>query len=81
MRVILDLILAGVGVEAFILALLSRKAGRNRAFHGALANVASGFCLLLAVRLALEGVPDGAVLGLVTLAGAAHAADMLGRFR
>ncbi len=65
---IVDVILAGMAVEAIFLVLLHRRTGRGVRPGDALSNIGSGACLLIAMRLALAGAWWGFV-GL-SLAGA-----------
>jgi hypothetical protein len=78
---IIDLILVLVAVEAAVLALWRRWSGSGPGFGGMAANLASGACLLLAVRAALVGA--GWELVALPLLGSllAHAVDLYGRRR
>ena len=78
---IIDLILALVMVEAMALALWRRWSGTGPGLRGMAANLASGACLLLAVRAALA---DAAWewLALALLGSLlAHVLDLYGRWR
>ena len=78
---IIDLILVLVAVEAAALALWRWWSGSGPGLRGMAANLASGACLLLAVRAALVGA--GWELVAMPLLGSllAHAADLYGRRR
>ncbi len=65
---IVDVILAGMALEAIFLVLWHRHAGRGVRPGDALSNIGSGACLLIAMRLALGGAWWG-FIGL-SLAGA-----------
>jgi hypothetical protein len=81
MPVLLDLVLAIVVIEAFIVIGRRYTRGQKHELRFDLANLASGFFLILAVRSALANAPDVHIAGLVSLAGAFHAVDALRRFR
>ena len=53
---VLDLILAGMALEAVGLAAYHRRTGRGVAPHAFLPNLLSGMCLLLAMRAGLAGL-------------------------
>jgi hypothetical protein len=78
---IIDLILVLVAVEVAALALWRRWSGNGPGLGAMAANLASGACLLLAVRAALVGAAWEWVA--VALLGSllAHAADLYGRWR
>lgn len=77
----LNVILGLVFIEAGFISWRRWKLGQTSALPGDLANLTSGFCLLLAVRVALESVSLPLILLLVTAAGAAHVFDTIRRFR
>lgn len=78
---IVDLILVLVAVEVAALALWRRWSGTGPRLGGLAANLASGACLLLAVRSAL--VDAGWEWVAMALLGSllAHVADLYGRWR
>jgi hypothetical protein len=78
---IIDLILALVVLEAAVLALWRRRTGTGIPVSALLINLASGFCLLGAVRAALVDAWWGWVA--LCLAGSllAHVADLRTRWR
>jgi len=77
---LVDLILAGVALEASGLALWLRRRGQRRLIRPVLLFLASGTAMLIAVRLALTGAglaPIGAVLA---LSGVTHIACLRAGF-
>jgi len=81
MTVLLDIIIAFVVVEAGVIIWRGYARGETSELAGDLVNLASGFCLMLAVRIAWTNSSALLVILLVTLAGMAHAFDMMKRFR
>ncbi len=81
MTVLLDIIIAFVVIEAGVITWRRYARGETKELPGDLANLGSGFCLMLAVRVAWTGSFGFLVIVLVTLAGAAHVFDMARRFR
>ncbi len=81
MTVLLDIIIAFVVIEAAIVIWRRFARGEAGELPGDLANLGSGFCLMLAVRLAWTNTSALLVILLVTLAGASHVLDMMKRFR
>lgn len=82
MTTLLDIILVLVVAEAGLLAALRVRNNEASAITSDLAYLASGFFLMLAVRLAwTELSPVLPVLALVTLAGISHIFDIVRRFR
>jgi hypothetical protein len=81
MTVLLDIILFFVVIEAATIVWRRYARGEASALPGDLANICSGFCLMLAVRLAWTNVSALLVILLVTMAGVAHAFDLARRFR
>jgi hypothetical protein len=81
MTILLDIIILFVIVEAGVI--IWRRYAREEAAElpGDLANLGSGLCLMLAVRVAWTNSFPLLVILLVTLAGAAHVVDMVRRFR
>lgn len=71
---IVDLILVGVAVEAMILLVLCRSAGRFAPFG---ATIAAGAALMLALRAALTGSPWPVVAGWMLAGLIAHVADLV----
>jgi hypothetical protein len=75
-----DLVIALVVVEALVLVLLHRWRGIGPAPRLMLPNLASGLCLMLALRAALSPSSTiGIALGLAG-AGLAHAIDLVRRW-
>jgi hypothetical protein len=75
-----DLVIALVVVEAIALVVLHRWRGVGPAPYRLLPNLASGLCLMLAVRAALDPTDAiGVALGLAG-AGFAHAIDLVRRW-
>ncbi len=75
------LILAGMVVEGCALAAWHRRTGRGVAPAEFLANLVSGMCLLLAMRLALGGAWWGWTGACLLGALAGHAVDLGRRWR
>lgn len=73
---ILDLILAGMALEAAGLAFYHRRTGRGIAPSAFLPNLLSGLCLLLAMRAGLGGAWWGWVALCLLGALALHLADL-----
>ncbi len=78
---LLDLILAGVVMEAAILVALFRATGRGVRPGDLLANLAAGACLLLAMRLGMAGAWWGWVCACLAGGLACHVADLRTRWR
>jgi hypothetical protein len=74
------LVLAVMLVEGVVLLALARRSGAVRLFPIA-ANLASGACLVLALRAALIGAPWTMTALWLGLSFAAHAADLISRLR
>jgi len=81
MTTLLDIIILFVVVEAAVLIWRRYARGEASEIPGDLAYLCSGFCLMLAVRVAWTNFSALLVILLVTLAGAAHVVDMIRRFR
>ena len=81
MTILLDLIILFVVVEAGVIIWRRFARGEASEIPGDLAYLGSGFCLMLAVRVAWTNSSALLVILLVTLAGAAHVFDMIRRFR
>ena len=81
---VLDAILVAVPVEAVALAAFHARTGRGLPPGAFLANLAAGFCLLLAARFAVPAgsatFPPAIALAL-TLALVAHVVDLASRWR
>lgn len=77
---IAELILLLVLLEALAFALLGRRA-HGLELRQVAGTLAAGAALLLALRAALRDEPWTAVAGWLALAGVAHAADLLRRWR
>lgn len=78
---VLDAILLLVVVEALILVGYHRLTGRGIASLDLLPNLASGLCLLLALRAALSGLHWVWVAAPLTLSLLAHGLDLAQRWR
>jgi hypothetical protein len=81
MTILLDLLILFVVVEAGVLTWRRYRRGEASEIPGDLAFLGSGFCLMLAVRIAWTNSSALLVILLVTLAGAAHVFDIIRRFR
>ena len=81
MAVLLDVIILFVVVEAGVIIWRRFARGEASEIPGDLAYLGSGFCLMLAVRVAWTNSSALLVIILVTLAGAVHVFDMIRRFR
>jgi hypothetical protein len=81
MTVLLDIILVLVVIEAAGVVWRRYARGEASALAGDLANLGSGFFLMLAVRIAWTNYSALLVILLITLAGASHAYDLMRRFR
>ena len=78
---IIDLILAGVAVEALLLAGLRYRLGAGPSLPGLMANLAAGAALMLALRAALTGSAWPVVAAFMLAGLLAHGADLVLRFR
>ncbi len=78
---IVDLILAGVALEALLLAGLRYRIGAGPALPGLVANLAAGAALMLALRAALTGSAWPMIATFMLVGLVAHVADLLLRFR
>jgi positive regulator of sigma E activity len=81
MTILLDLIILFVLVEAGVIMWRRYARGEASEIPGDLAYLGSGFCLMLAVRVAWTNTSALLVILLVTLAGLVHVFDMIRRFR
>jgi hypothetical protein len=81
MGLLMDAILGLVVVEAIALALYHRWTGGGIAPRHYLANLAAGFALLLAARLALAGGPAWQLAACLLASLFAHVSDFAGRWR
>ena len=72
---LVDIILLGMALEAFLLLWRHRRAGASEA-PPMLLHLMSGALLLLAMKLALTGAPPTVVAATLGTAGLAHAADL-----
>jgi hypothetical protein len=77
----IDAILALVAVEAFMLLAWRMQTGRGPAVTGIVANLASGACLLLALRFALSGAAVATIAACLAASLVAHLTDLAERFR
>ena len=80
MTVLLDIIIVMVIVETGVIIWRRSSRGEAAELPGDLTNLASGICLILAVRIAWTNSSALLVILLVTLGGVAHAFDMAKRF-
>lgn len=78
---IVDLILAAMALEALALGLLWRRAARGLPTFPLLVCLASGACLLLALRAALTGAGALAIGGWLGVGFLAHLGDLALRWR
>ncbi len=78
-RLLVDLVIAFTLLEAAFLVLRHRLSGCGPAPGLVLPNLASGFCLLLAVRVALAGGDWVWLAACLAGSGVAHAADVIRR--
>ena len=78
----LDLILAGVAVEAMVLLWWNKRRGGGLSARALLANLAAGAALLGALRAALATPADPRAIALLLVIGlAAHILDIATRWR
>ena len=73
---IVDLIVAGMALEALILLAYRFRTGRGIAARDLLVNLAAGLCLMLALRAALAGAGWGLVAAPLAAGLLAHLADL-----
>jgi hypothetical protein len=78
---LLDFILAFVAAEAAFIVWRRTSRGEASALPGDLLTLGSGFCLMLAVRLAWTNTSAVLVIALVTAAGVVHAIEMMRRLK
>jgi hypothetical protein len=78
---LIDLVLALTALEAAALVGWHRRTGGGVAPMEVLPNLASGLCLMLALRSALAGWPWPFTLGGLAASGALHAWDLKRRWR
>ena len=76
----IDLALALIGVEGVVLLAWRAKTGSGPAPRSLIANLAAGACLLLVARTLITGAGAIATLAALTLALAAHIADLAARW-
>ena len=77
----IDAILVLVIVEGLALVVLYRRSGRGIAPRRLLGNLAAGFFLMLATRLALAEAGDGPIAVCLLAALVAHLLDLAARWR
>ncbi|CAN5376256.1 hypothetical protein BH11PSE9_BH11PSE9_03330 [soil metagenome] len=77
---VVDAVIAFTIAEAALLALYHRRTGKGVPPREFGANMLSGLCLMLALRLALSPVWWGWVLASLLAAGLAHGADLRRRW-
>jgi len=80
MSALIDAILGLVIVEAVALGLYHRITGRGIAPRHYIANLAAGFALLLATRLAVSGAPVWQLAACLLASLCAHLLDFAGRW-
>ncbi|MEO8010784.1 MAG: hypothetical protein ABI650_03980 [Dokdonella sp.] len=78
---VVDLVLVVMAIEAIVLGLYHRKSGRGIGLLDLLANLASGFCLLLALRAALTGMSWPWIGAALAASFAGHLFDVSRRWR
>jgi hypothetical protein len=78
---IIDWILAGMVLEGFALAALHGRTGRGVAPRVLFANLGSGMCVLLAMRLVLGGAWWGFASAALLFALIFHVVDLAGKWR
>ncbi|CAN5918472.1 hypothetical protein BH11PSE8_BH11PSE8_29450 [soil metagenome] len=78
---VVDLVIVFTFAEAVLLALYHRRTGKGVPVLEFGANMLSGLCLMLALRLALSPVWWGWVLTSLLAAGLAHGADLRRRWK
>ncbi len=78
---IIDWILAGLVLEGFALAALYGRTGRGVAPRVLFANLGSGMCVLLAMRLVLGGAWWGFASAALLFALIFHMVDLTGKWR
>jgi hypothetical protein len=78
---IVDLILVLMALEALALALLWGRGGRGVPPLQMIVSLASGACLLLALRAVLTGAGPVSIGGFLGLAFVAHLGDLAARWR
>jgi hypothetical protein len=78
---IVDLIFVLVAIEFVVLAVLWARSGRGVAPLSIVANLASGACLLLALRASLTQASWQMVAAFLAAAFMAHLADLMQRWR
>ena len=78
---LLDAILVMTALEAVVLTLHHNRTGAGVAPMDVLPNLASGLCLMLALRSALAGWPWPLTLGGLAASGLLHAWDLRRRWR
>lgn len=76
-----DLALAIIVVEAAVIWLLRRRAGRGPGLGDVAPFLAAGAFLVLALRTALVGAPWYCTAAALAASGVAHAVDVARRFR
>lgn len=78
---IVPLILAGIAMEALVLAILFHRTGRGVPPAILLPNLAAGACLIAAAGAALRGWWWGWTGALLLAGGVLHIVDLRGRWR
>lgn len=78
---LVEWIIGAMLVEALVLWLWHRRHGNGLAPSAVLTILASGICLMLALRAALRGEPSVSVAAWLGAAGIAHAADLWVRWK
>ena len=81
MRLIVSLVMGFVVLEAALLVAWQRRTGEGVAAADLLPNLAAGFCLLVALRAALDGAAWHWLALRLLGAGAAHLLDLRRRWR
>lgn len=78
---IVDLVIAFTLIECAVLAVLHRARGKGVAPRDFVANMASGLCLMLALRCVLRDAGTAWVAVFLLAAGVAHGTDIWMRWR
>lgn len=78
---LIDTVIALTLLEWLVVYLYFRTTGKGLAPHQYTLNLVSGLCLMLALRSVLAVGPGWAMVVFLSLAGLAHGADMLRRWK
>ena len=78
---LVDMVIAFTLVECLLLAAYHRVTGNGVALRDLLPNIGAGLCLMLALRCLARDTGSASVMLFLMAAGAAHAGDLLLRWR